>query len=503
MRLEDLSLVMPDGEVPKLPGAKQAPGDFAGLMQALLAALGVPPGYENGTAIPVLPDEVLQQPSGSAESVGGKPYRGGGEYAGPAGGWPSIIPECAGANPLHNMPAGAGLLAAGPLLLIPGGDPAGISALPDSVPGAAEIAAGVVREGRRENMPFGLPPDAVEPSAVAVQAGIQAPEQFPGEPLAAWGKPLERPLAIQQTFGPAQDAISQLPAGALPADNRSLPAARSMLEPPKPASSMSGSGETLWANLPPVDPKPAAVRTVPVMPAGPGMLKPEQPAYTGVPNGWEPTGTVTVREAVIQPVDSAVSDGWATRTEQSFSELPGYTDTGAVDEQVGLYRSAGPPRLETAHHGLPRSVRPVGMHELIPLLQSQLPVWVVRAAAGRGFTTQLKLHPAGLGELQVEVQLSGQQASVHFVTASAEVKDVLQAALPQLREALQQHNLQLTGTSVTLADGQHGLAQQFSGHYGAGSGRRQSGTPAVPPGREEHSEEEKPRTLPGGLNRLV
>lgn len=501
MRLVDLSFFMPGGELQNQAGTKQVPGDFAGLMQALLASPGVSSGYANGMVIPVSPGEVPL--SDIADGAGGgKPSRGGGEYADPAGIWPPIIPGYAGVNLLNNLPAGARQPAADPLPIIPGGGLAGTPALPVTGPESAAIAAGIARVERRENMSFCFLPDTVEPSAVAVQAGIQAPEQFPGEPLAVM--PVERPVAIQQSFLPARNTISPLPAGNLSAENCTLPVARNMPEPSKTTFSMSGTGETLSVNLSQTGSDMAVSQAVPDMPAGSGMLKSEQSAYSVAPAGLELTRGGTVRESVVQPVPPDVSEGRATRTEQNFSEPPGHKDTGVTDEQLELYRPDGPLRLETAHHSSPRPVRPVGIHELIPLLQSQLPVWAVRAAAGRGFTTRLQLHPAGLGELQVEVQLSGQQTSVHFVTASAEVKDVLQAALPQLREALQQHNLQLSGTSVTLADGQQGLAQQFSGHYGTGDGRRRFGSPsAVPPGREEHTEAENPRILPGGLDRLV
>ncbi|HDZ47896.1 hypothetical protein LCGC14_0150750 [marine sediment metagenome] len=61
---------------------------------------------------------------------------------------------------------------------------------------------------------------------------------------------------------------------------------------------------------------------------------------------------------------------------------------------------------------------------------------------------QMQLNPAELGPLSISMKFSEQGAQAHFLSASAQVRQVLEQAMPQLREALAEQGISLGETSV-------------------------------------------------------
>lgn len=61
---------------------------------------------------------------------------------------------------------------------------------------------------------------------------------------------------------------------------------------------------------------------------------------------------------------------------------------------------------------------------------------------------QMQLHPAELGPLSISLKFSEQGAQAHFLSAHAQVRQVLEQAIPQLREALAEQGISLGETSV-------------------------------------------------------
>ncbi|MFZ5590391.1 MAG: flagellar hook-length control protein FliK [Bacillota bacterium] len=551
MRLENLSLLLVGGEVQQLPGAKQAPGDFAGVMQALLAGMVMPVGEGNGVACPVPQSDGQELLPDAATGVWGIPARINREIVGPMGNWPSSAQEYGGVFTLPTVPAGSGWITGNPLQvpgsgvlsgagygsgnefapadtningspvvhLVKPGDVENNVIVP-SIPGTGfmseAIASGTVEEGRPADSAVNPLSGSVESSGVPAQASIKAEVRFPSGRVIDPGSTAAHLVVAQQFAGTKQPGDYHAPGGVLPAYDRLVIASNGSPEAVRVEYNLPGLRETRPVNLPVAAPGGVEIagdklpaprnvsETTAFDTAGQTKVRPVHPASSVLLAGPDRTEAGTGQGSGIRPVAPPLSSEPAAGTEQSFPELTGRTAVGAADDQISAQQFTGLQRLGNVHHNSPVPIRLVNINELVPLLQSQLPVWAARATAGRGVTAQLKLHPAGLGELQVEVQLSGQQTSVHFVASSAEVKDMLQAALPQLREALQQHNLQLTGASVTLADGQSGLAHQFAGHYGAGGGQRQSGSQlAAPVNREEQQEEKRQQALRSGLDRLV
>ncbi|MBN2886767.1 MAG: flagellar hook-length control protein FliK, partial [Chromatiaceae bacterium] len=86
-------------------------------------------------------------------------------------------------------------------------------------------------------------------------------------------------------------------------------------------------------------------------------------------------------------------------------------------------------------------LQPGGAQRLAEQIQ-----WMARAGEDMA---ELKLHPPSLGALDVRIAMEGDKTHVQFFSASPVVREVLEAALPRLREALGQENLMLGDASVS------------------------------------------------------
>ncbi len=86
-------------------------------------------------------------------------------------------------------------------------------------------------------------------------------------------------------------------------------------------------------------------------------------------------------------------------------------------------------------------------------------------------SASLSLNPPDLGPMQVVLNVHNQQADATFITAQPEVKQALEAAMPKLREMMDQAGIQLGQANVQTGMPNH--------QQGAGSGQQQarSGSP--------------------------
>jgi flagellar hook-length control protein FliK len=86
-------------------------------------------------------------------------------------------------------------------------------------------------------------------------------------------------------------------------------------------------------------------------------------------------------------------------------------------------------------------------------------------------SAELTLNPADLGPLQVVLQVADNHAHALFVSQHQQVREAVEAALPKLREAMEQSGIGLGSTSVS--DGfarQTGQQERQSGGNGGGRG---------------------------------
>lgn len=85
--------------------------------------------------------------------------------------------------------------------------------------------------------------------------------------------------------------------------------------------------------------------------------------------------------------------------------------------------------------------------------------------AQRGGEQQVKLqlHPAELGPLSISLKVSEQGTQAHFLSAHAQVRQVIEQAIPQLREALAEQGISLGETSVGEQRQQNGESELAEG----------------------------------------
>ncbi|MCK7494372.1 MAG: flagellar hook-length control protein FliK [Comamonadaceae bacterium] len=106
---------------------------------------------------------------------------------------------------------------------------------------------------------------------------------------------------------------------------------------------------------------------------------------------------------------------------------------------------------------------------------------------------EIKVNPPDLGPLEVRVSLHHNQTNVTFFSHEAAVREVIESALPRLREMLDGQGINLNQAQVSdqsLARQQAGTGEQPS------SGQRDGGLPTTAPAPEiaEKVAESRPRS---------
>ena len=108
----------------------------------------------------------------------------------------------------------------------------------------------------------------------------------------------------------------------------------------------------------------------------------------------------------------------------------------------------------------------------------QLSDRVLWLARGDVQNAQINITPAHLGPIQISLSLNGEQMTAHFVSASQEVRQALEDALPRLREMLAGAGINLGQANVGSQQQQQAQAEQFAAK---GENSRQSSDGAILP----------------------
>ncbi|WP_162046857.1 flagellar hook-length control protein FliK [Vibrio taketomensis] len=83
----------------------------------------------------------------------------------------------------------------------------------------------------------------------------------------------------------------------------------------------------------------------------------------------------------------------------------------------------------------------------------------------------IRLDPPELGRMQIRMNMNGDNASVHFTVANQQARDIVEQAMPRLREMLAQQGMQLSDSSVhQQASGQQQSRYASAEHGGTGHG---------------------------------
>ncbi|MDT8893219.1 flagellar hook-length control protein FliK [Halomonas sp. I1] len=133
---------------------------------------------------------------------------------------------------------------------------------------------------------------------------------------------------------------------------------------------------------------------------------------------------------------------------------------------------------------------PVGSQDWTQQLGRQL----LRFSQGSGEQRiEMRLHPAELGPLSVSLKIGDQGAHAQFLSAHAPVRQALEQAIPQLREALAEQGITLGETSV--GEHQQGNADD-TGSGLAGSGPGLPGADDETSGGELATDRQAPLAMP-------
>ncbi|WP_244952173.1 flagellar hook-length control protein FliK [Shewanella insulae] len=116
------------------------------------------------------------------------------------------------------------------------------------------------------------------------------------------------------------------------------------------------------------------------------------------------------------------------------------------------------------------SIKPQGepvtqMQEMIqkfsPVMRQQLVAMVSQGVQ----QAEIRLDPPELGHMMVRVQVQGEQTQVQFHVTQTQTRDLVEQAIPRLRELLAEQGMQLTDSNVS----QGGKEQGGSGEQGEGA----------------------------------
>jgi flagellar hook-length control protein FliK len=198
-------------------------------------------------------------------------------------------------------------------------------------------------------------------------------------------------------------------------------------------------------------------------------LTPPTTTTTANPAPQTPVAAFTAAlEAALVPVThSSISQSARDVTPSESRGVDGVPDGGATGgpvAPVAVDRVSAPPAQPVAAPAT-------------PIDHSAIADQVLRGAfmrtTGESSEMRLTLVPESLGDVTVKLVVSAGSVTAHVVAQTADVRDALVAAQPQLSKALAESGLKLTSFNVDLSNsGFAGFAQQQNG--GSRNGHRPS-----------------------------
>ncbi len=117
-----------------------------------------------------------------------------------------------------------------------------------------------------------------------------------------------------------------------------------------------------------------------------------------------------------------------------------------------------------------------------PAWPSQLGQQLIQfAQRGGEHQVKMQLHPTELGPLSITLKVTEQGTQAHFLSSHAPVRQAIEQAIPQLREALAEQGISLGETSVgeQQTPNEQAFAQQMPNQT-AGDRLTESGGESVP-----------------------
>ncbi len=270
----------------------------------------------------------------------------------------------------------------------------------------------------------------------------------------------EPPASAAAASSPGtQDTDTTEPAADIPLDPAMAALSDAMLALARQLDPAQTAGETAPATPDAAMPADTVSTDVAVTRA---QVPGEQPVPLAAPVAASTAPTTTVPAATARPADSVRMDGRASAAPTDDvaatantaapntptaaapativpDRLPDFAATLAAAQTTQVATAAAAP-LATSERLTPQ----VGTAAWNQALGDRI-VWM---AAGAQQSASLSLNPPDLGPLQVVLKVTNDQASASFFAAQPEVRQALEAALPRLREMMQDAGIQLGQASV-------------------------------------------------------
>ncbi|PVZ66719.1 flagellar hook-length control protein FliK [Pelagibaculum spongiae] len=117
---------------------------------------------------------------------------------------------------------------------------------------------------------------------------------------------------------------------------------------------------------------------------------------------------------------------------------------------------------------------PLQMHAEPKAIASQLNDKIMVMMARNMQQADIEIHPSELGPLRIRVEMDGDQASLHFTAPHMATKEVLDQALPRLRELFDRQQLNLGEVNVDSGQAGHTGENTDNDAYSGGDGSSES-----------------------------
>ncbi len=97
-----------------------------------------------------------------------------------------------------------------------------------------------------------------------------------------------------------------------------------------------------------------------------------------------------------------------------------------------------------------------------PVMKQQLVTMVSQGVQH----AEIRLDPPELGQLMVRIQVQGDQTQVQFQVAQHQTRDMIEQAIPRLKDLLSEQGMQLTDSQVSQEDSNNGEGEAASDDNG-------------------------------------
>lgn len=155
---------------------------------------------------------------------------------------------------------------------------------------------------------------------------------------------------------------------------------------------------------------------------------------------------------LLRQADVAVDAGQISRVLEQFSEFSQRATpvtSATISAPVGGIAPLSESGLASSSSGVTQlSVDVPVQDQRWQKAFSQRVVWSV----GNNQSAQLRIHPAELGRIDIQVNVENDKASVVFNTQHGTVKEAIELALPRLREMLSEQGIDLDNVDVNGGD---------------------------------------------------